>query len=97
MASFKSDRAKKPYSRPEPRAAPSDGMWLHDKAPGAPRAANQSNGHTKPEASLNSKLLVSNLHYEITTKDLIAIFGQIGTLVREPIIRVRTSEYTEFT
>jgi THO complex subunit 4 len=91
-------------------------MWLHDKAPGAPRAANQSNGHTKPEASLNSKLLVSNLHYEITTKDLIvrlehyipsnnpyrgdllqAIFGQIGTLVREPIIRVRTSEYTEFT
>ena len=26
-----------------------------------------------------------------------AIFGQIGTLVREPLIRVRTSEYTEYT
>jgi len=84
MASFRSDRAKKPYTRPEPRAAPSDGMWLHDKAPGVPRAAN---GLAKPEASINSKLLVSNLHYEITPKDLIAIFGQIGTLVREPIIR----------
>jgi THO complex subunit 4 len=46
-------------------------MWLHDKAPGAPRAANQANGHSKSEASLNSKLIVSNLHYEITPKDLI--------------------------
>jgi THO complex subunit 4 len=62
-------------------------MWLHDKAPGAPRAANTANGHIKAEASLNSKLLVSNLHYEITPKDLTAIFGQIGTLVREPLIR----------
>jgi len=87
MASFRSDRAKKPYTRPEPRVAPSDGMWLHDKAPGVPRFANPSNGNTKPEPSLNSKLLVSNLHYEITPKDLTAIFGQLGTLVREPLIR----------
>jgi len=58
----------RPLQRPEPRAAPSDGMWLHDKAPGVPRAAN---GLAKPEASINSKLLVSNLHYEITPKDLI--------------------------
>jgi len=63
-------------------------MWLHDRAPGAPKATNQSNGHTtKSEASLNSKLLVSNLHYEITPKDPTASFGQIGTLVREPLIR----------
>ena len=89
MASFRSDRAKKPYNvscqlflhmsyniisqspqRPEPRVASSDGMWLHDKAPGAPKIANQSNGQAKAENSLNSKLIVSNLHYEITPKDL---------------------------
>jgi len=96
MASFRSDRAKKPYNRPEARTKASDGMWLHDKAPGAPRAAINSNVH-KTEASLNSKLVVSNLHYEISAKDLTAIFGQIGTLVREPLIRVRSSECTEFT
>ncbi|KAF9233205.1 hypothetical protein BU15DRAFT_80363 [Melanogaster broomeanus] len=32
-------------------------------------------------------LVVSNLHYEITPKDLVSIFGQVGTLVREPLIR----------
>lgn len=53
--------------RPEPR---SDGMWLHDKAPGVSTVTSQSNGHNKAEASLNSKLIVSNLHYEITPKDL---------------------------
>ena len=57
--------------RPESRVAPSDGMWLHDRAPGAPRATNQPSGPTRPEATLNSKLLVSNLHYEITPRDLI--------------------------
>jgi THO complex subunit 4 len=40
-----------------------------------------------PAASLNKKLVVSNLHYEITPKDLISIFGQIGTLIREPLLR----------
>ncbi|PFH50617.1 hypothetical protein AMATHDRAFT_144697, partial [Amanita thiersii Skay4041] len=52
-----------------------DGVWLHDKAPAG------------PAASINNKIVVSNLHYEITPKDLVAIFGQIGTLVREPLIR----------
>jgi hypothetical protein len=119
------DRMKKPYSvsihHPSTFTIPtnivhhqrpiaSNGSWLHDKAPTAPRAA-----------SLNNKLLVSNLHYEVTPKDLTvsiqtssffpkiflcrlaqtrssqSIFGQIGTLIREPQIRVRTSECTEFT
>jgi len=31
--------------------------------------------------------MVTNLHYEITPKDLISVFGQVGTLVREPLIR----------
>lgn len=58
---------------------------------------------------MGGRLEVSNLHYEVTPKDLAvrslvlstaairgtkyralqSIFGQIGTLVREPVIRVR--------
>lgn len=89
--------------RPATRGA--DNKWLHDKAPAAP-----TNGASKPvpAAAVNNKIAVSNLHYEITPKDLAvcfqqfsrssrtltlyfsqAIFGQIGTLVREPLIRVR--------
>jgi hypothetical protein len=79
------DRAKKPYSvsfsstslstaaqtrfvafqRPEARPIGSNGAWLHDKAPTAPRADLKASA-TAP----NNKLLVSNLHYEITPKDL---------------------------
>lgn len=91
MASFRSDKAKKPYTvrnssrsiaqqtsnnfpsifqRPEPRDGASDGMWLHDKAPGMPRAMKNSIGGSKTDTGLNSKLIVSNLHYEVTSKDL---------------------------
>jgi len=83
MAAFRSERGpRKPYSRPATRGA--DNKWLHDKAPAGP-----ANGASKPvpAAAINSKIAVSNLHYEITPKDLAAIFGQIGTLVREPLIR----------
>jgi hypothetical protein len=45
----------------------SDDVWVHDKAPGATRAATQS---SNPNASLSSKLMVTNLHYEITPRDL---------------------------
>jgi len=74
------DRIRKPYSRPEPRSKPTNGMWVHDRAPTAPKAELQA-------TTSNTKLVVSNLHYDITPKDLIAIFGQIGTLIREPMIR----------
>ncbi|GLB42127.1 putative RNA recognition motif containing protein [Lyophyllum shimeji] len=86
MSSFRRG-ARKPYARPTSRADV-DGQWLHDKAPTGPRAADVSRPRipTAP-APVNSKLLVSNLHYDITPKDLTAIFGQIGTLVREPLIR----------
>ncbi|TFK67742.1 hypothetical protein BDN72DRAFT_842684 [Pluteus cervinus] len=85
MASFKSDRVRKPYARPGPRVS-AEGQWVHDRAPGAPRA--DLNGKAKaPSTTANNKIAVSNLHYEITPKDLTAIFGQIGTLVREPLIR----------
>ncbi|KAF9010087.1 hypothetical protein BDQ17DRAFT_1397541 [Cyathus striatus] len=82
MSAFRSG-VRKPYSRPSRGDA--DGMWLHDKAPiGNERPARQPSARASVP---NSKLLVSNLHYEITPKDLTRIFGQIGTLVREPLIR----------
>jgi len=90
MASFRSDRvARKPYSRPAPRAS-ADGQWVHDMHDVAP---NSLNGRARAPGALNSvsvpstRLVVSNLHYEISPKDLTAIFGQIGTLVCEPQIR----------
>ncbi|KAI0290736.1 hypothetical protein B0F90DRAFT_1739706 [Multifurca ochricompacta] len=70
MAPFKSSGKSTAKSR-----ASDDTVWVHDRAPGAPRNAT------------HNKLMITNLHYEITPKDLTAIFGQIGTLVREPFIR----------
>jgi THO complex subunit 4 len=90
MASFRSSQ-RKPYSRPATRANV-DGQWLHDKAPTGPARGGASafrgaGPPTGPAASINNKLVVSNLHYEITPKDLTAVFGQIGTLIREPLLR----------
>ncbi|KIM70562.1 hypothetical protein SCLCIDRAFT_1206689 [Scleroderma citrinum Foug A] len=80
MAPVQSDRNKKPYSRPRR----SDGFWLHDPVSSTkPRNATDLPSPAAP----NTKLIVSNLHYEITPKDLVSIFGQVGTLVREPHIR----------
>jgi hypothetical protein len=47
--------------------ASDDNVWVHDRAPGAPRATTQA---SNPNASLSNKLMVTNLHYEITPKDL---------------------------
>ncbi|KAI5996258.1 hypothetical protein EDD15DRAFT_2251365 [Pisolithus albus] len=79
MASVRSDRNKKPYSRPRR----SDGFWLHERAPNKPN----NTVDTPKSAAPNTKLVVSNLHYEITPNNLVSIFGQVGTLVREPLIR----------
>ncbi|KIK46557.1 hypothetical protein CY34DRAFT_800232 [Suillus luteus UH-Slu-Lm8-n1] len=78
MAPIRSERQKKPYARPRG----SDGHWVHDRAPLQTAKAN-----APANTSSTTKLIVSNLHYEITPKDLVSIFGQIGTLVREPLIR----------
>ncbi|KAI9569886.1 hypothetical protein HD554DRAFT_2019684 [Boletus coccyginus] len=84
MTPLKPNRQRKPYARPRG----SDGAWLHDRAPLSSSKGNNGITPTAPSAAaLNTKLVVSNLHYEITPKDLVSIFGQIGTLVREPLIR----------
>ncbi|KAI8969414.1 RNA-binding domain-containing protein [Trametes punicea] len=90
MAPANINRAQKPYSvatGTRPRGA--DGQWLHDKAPGVPRTpqAGASARSSPAGGVMNTRIVVSNLHYEITPKDLTQIFGQIGTLVREPQIR----------
>ncbi|KAK7044806.1 THO complex subunit 4-A [Favolaschia claudopus] len=87
MASFRANRGtRKPYTRPAPRNT--DGQWLHDMADdeGTPFNGNLAS-HPRGPSAPSSRLVVSNLHYEITPKDLTAIFGQIGTLVSEPQIR----------
>ncbi|KAJ3981644.1 hypothetical protein F5890DRAFT_1476800 [Lentinula detonsa] len=88
MSAFRAQRGgTKPYSRP-PRGD-LNAQWLHDKAPGMKNISDDSRprGPSDILEQSNTKLLVSNLHYEVTPKDLTAIFGQTGTLVREPIIR----------
>ncbi|KAI9509919.1 hypothetical protein F5148DRAFT_1183885, partial [Russula earlei] len=81
MAPFKAFEKQAAKSRAR---EPGDSDWVHDRAPDAPRSTTQP-----PDlaGSLSNKLMVTNLHYDIMPKDLTAIFGQIGTLVREPFIR----------
>ncbi|KZS87252.1 hypothetical protein SISNIDRAFT_480202 [Sistotremastrum niveocremeum HHB9708] len=69
---------RKPYSRPQPRPQADDDLWVHDKAPPP---------ETASSALAQTKLRVENLHYSVTEKDLATIFGVIGTLSREPMIR----------
>ncbi|KAF7360226.1 THO complex subunit 4-A [Mycena venus] len=91
MASFRSNRvARKPYSRPVPRPN-IDGQWLHDMAEDDNTPLNGGlNSRPRTPAAVagpSTRLVVTNLHYEISPKDLTAIFGQIGTLTSEPHIR----------
>ncbi|KAI0033057.1 hypothetical protein K488DRAFT_48543, partial [Vararia minispora EC-137] len=66
-----------------------DDMWVHDMHESSLRSAGAQGAGTRsvPSGPPTAQLLVSNLHYEVTTKDLASVFGQIGTLVREPHIR----------
>ncbi|KDQ58567.1 hypothetical protein JAAARDRAFT_155101 [Jaapia argillacea MUCL 33604] len=86
MAAPRFDRSRKPYSRPTLRSRAPEGAWTHDKAPGSAALNGRANGVQHQDGGF-TKLVVSNLHYEINTKDLTSIFGQIGTLVREPLIK----------
>ena len=49
-------------------ARASDKVWKHDRAPGIPAAVKATNA---TPATSNAKLVVSNLHYEVTARDLI--------------------------
>ncbi|KAF5389609.1 hypothetical protein D9757_004233 [Collybiopsis confluens] len=61
-----------------------NGQWLHDRAPGSKIQNDDLQPRGPPEVSeQNTKLLVSNLHYEITPKDLTV----------RPTIILRIAEY----
>lgn len=80
MAPIRSERQKKPYAvsfycvagvsclihRCPQRPRGSDGHWVHDRAPLQTAKAN-----APANTSSTTKLIVSNLHYEITPKDLV--------------------------
>ncbi|KAJ7760791.1 hypothetical protein B0H14DRAFT_2973416 [Mycena olivaceomarginata] len=91
MASFRSNRpARKPYNRPQAPRPNIDGQWVHDMADDDNAHLNGTGNRPRIAAVVagpSTRLVVTNLHYEITPKDLTAIFGQIGTLVSEPQIR----------
>ncbi|KAI0060061.1 hypothetical protein BV25DRAFT_978406 [Artomyces pyxidatus] len=80
------------------KASRTDDTWVHDRAPGLRGPRPRSTlppPSTTSKGGLSSKILVTNLHYEISQKDLTAIFGQMGTLVREPLIRFDRSGRSE--
>lgn len=138
MASFRSDRAKKPYnvSSLQPHVTVlklnNSQFWRTNSGLKLARKLRTACGFTtkllvhpglqltqmstKPKlastASLSSQTYTTRFQQKILLYDLClfplfpplltfvllqAIFGQIGTLVREPLIRVRSSECTEFT
>lgn len=56
------------HQRPSSRTT--ENMWLHDKAPGVPSSV--LNTTRRPTgAIIDTKLVVSNLHYNVTIKDLV--------------------------
>ncbi|KAH6917754.1 hypothetical protein BKA70DRAFT_180 [Coprinopsis sp. MPI-PUGE-AT-0042] len=73
-------------------------QWVHDKYPGVGRqqrgrpphqgstTAGSAAATESMPAGVSNRLKISNLHYEVTPQDLSSIFGQIGTLVREPLL-----------
>ncbi|KAI5454062.1 hypothetical protein NCC49_005053 [Naganishia albida] len=75
-----------PYQRPPPRS--SDESWSHDMYGGGNNGA-QSRvlQGPRPDAATNTRLVVSNVHYEVTADDLKGIFSRVGTIVRGPTIQ----------
>jgi len=73
---------RKPYERPSSPGRADRGAWVHDKAPGYEAGSGAG-------AEPSQRLVVTNLHYELQEKDLAKIFGVVGELAREPVIRVR--------
>lgn len=85
MSSNSERRGRKPYAvslttasphvflmfsqRPPPPDESGDGQWVHDMAPSA-NESRKPRPNTSNTGSEPTRLLVSNLHYEVTQKDL---------------------------
>ena len=58
---------------------------MHDKAPGMPVSVVNSTHNAPSRPSINTKLVVSNLHYNITPKDLIVSCIDVFSLFVHPL------------
>jgi hypothetical protein len=56
--------------RRSPSGTMPDGQWLHDKAPGAERSRAPRTSEPTVSNAPSAKLLVDNLHYEVSERDL---------------------------
>lgn len=90
MSSNSQHRGRKPYAvssieiitsillmdqqRPPPPDESGDGQWVHDMAPGTDEGR-QPRPNTSNTGNEPTRLLVSNLHYEVTQKDLSVRFA----------------------
>ncbi|KAL0578996.1 hypothetical protein V5O48_002991 [Marasmius crinis-equi] len=81
MSAFRPNRGtRKPYSRPNVNE-----QWVHDKAPGTKTAPNHEEKPRLPSSTttVTTKLQVSNLHYEVTPKDLAGTNLDLAALLPE--------------
>src|SRR5258706_11445836 len=66
--------SQRPVGRAGSSRAERDEQWLHDKAPGfdGARASDESRPRHNPTTSddPSAKLIITNLHYEVSEKDL---------------------------
>ncbi|KAI0246661.1 hypothetical protein BJV78DRAFT_1286191 [Lactifluus subvellereus] len=72
--------------------ASDDNVWVHDRAPGAPRTATQSHDLS---AQPSNKLIVTNLHYEITPKDLTVYFAILSLHSRVMTFRAISRQFLD--
>ncbi|GHJ84190.1 hypothetical protein NliqN6_0592 [Naganishia liquefaciens] len=73
-----------PYQRPPPRSA--DESWAHDMYGGGNNAQSRV-VQPRSDAATNTRLVVTNVHYEVTVDDLKGIFSRVGTITRGPTIQ----------
>ncbi|KAH8915242.1 hypothetical protein BT69DRAFT_1303977 [Atractiella rhizophila] len=79
-----------PYARPA--ASGAEDSWKHDRydGPGASqdRSGNGNVGEGEDGMKPSRVLAVQNLHYEVSERELEALFGQIGQMEVAPTIKV---------
>ncbi|ORY55558.1 hypothetical protein BCR35DRAFT_221547 [Leucosporidium creatinivorum] len=72
-----------PYSRPE-------GSWKHDmysNKPNASAASDRSYTTPKQDQGKSAKLQITNVHYEVSERELELLFAQIGPIASGPKIK----------
>ncbi|KAJ9095756.1 hypothetical protein QFC19_007469 [Naganishia cerealis] len=76
--------ARTPYQRPVQRSTAD--AWTHDMYGGAGNAPKVVHV-PRNDAANNTRLLITNVHYEVTVDDLKGIFSRVGTIIKGPTIQ----------